>query len=158
MYPSLLFVCALNTCRSIVGHAVFDYIKDQTTLVLQIASAGIWAIAEQPCDPHIKMVAAQRGYDLSAYQSTSLATLEANDYSHVFIFEQAHFEPVRQWMGEHRRPEYIMMYSKYFAKQEVLMHQDSDITSAYMHIFDLIEDGCLGFYKQLLSEKENHDI
>ena len=158
MYRSLLFVCALNSCRSIIGQAVFDYIKDQTQLAFEVSSAGIWANDGHSCDPQIQAIGARRGYDLSTYSSTALQTLAAKDYSNIYIFEQAHFEPLRLWMGGQRAPEFIMDYSQYFGSQEVLMQEQGNIESCYTHIFDLIEDGCLGLYKQLSEEKENNDI
>ena len=156
--PALLFVCALNTCRSTVGHAVFEYIKNQTSLNIDVGSAGIHADDGHPCDPMIKNVAAKRGYDLSAYRSTPLQALNPQSYSRVFIFERAHFEPVGCWMERHNKPEYIMAYSKYFGNREVLMQGTGDAMNIYTHIFDLIEDGCLGFYNQLLKEKKNDGI
>ena len=156
--PALLFVCALNTCRSIVGHAVFEYIKDQTSLIIDIDSAGIHAGHGYPCDSIMKDVASRRGYDLSVYRSTPLQALNPQNYGRVFIFERAHFELVRRWMEGHNEPEYIMAYSKYFGNQEVLMQGTGDAMNIYTHIFDLIEDGCLGFYKQLPMEKRNDGI
>ena len=156
--PALLFVCALNTCRSIVGHAVFEYIKNQTSLTIDIGSAGIHAFDGHPCDPMIKDVAARRGYDLSAYRSTPLITLNPKSYSRVFIFEHVHYESVRRWMGEGNEPEYIMAYSEYFGNQEVLMQQSDNAMNVYTHIFDLIEDGCLGFYNQLPLEIKSNDL
>ena len=153
--PALLFVCALNTCRSIVGHAVFEYIKNQTSLAMHIDSAGIQACCGHPCDPTMKDVAMRRGYDLSAYRSTPLHTLNPQNYNWVFIFEHAHYEPVRCWMREGSEPEYIMTYSEYFGNQEVLMQETDNAVNIYTHIFDLIEDGCLGFYKQLSIEIKN---
>ena len=155
---ALLFVCALNTCRSIVGHAVFEYIKNQTSLTIDINSAGIYACDGQPCDAMIKDVGARRGYDLSAYRSTPLQALNSQSYSRVFIFERAHFERVQCWMEGHNKPEYIMAYSKYFGNREVLMQGTGDAMNIYTHIFDLIEDGCLGFYNQLLIETKNDDL
>ncbi|MBC6414663.1 MAG: hypothetical protein GDA45_07285 [Chromatiales bacterium] len=152
MQRSLLFVCALNTCRSIIGHAVFDYIIEHTHIALQVASAGIWATDGLSCDAQAQAVATRRGYDLSIYSSNALASVSAEDYSNVYIFEQAHFEPVRHWLGGRRVPEYIMNYSKYFGNQQVLMQAHSDI--AYTRMFDLIEDGCFGLYKQLCAERE----
>ena len=155
MSSSLLFVCAMNTCRSIVGQAVFNYIKDNTALALRVESAGIWANDGQPCDPLIKEIATKRGYDLSAYRSTPLETLNPDDYDRVFIFEQAHFESVWQWMGKRNKPEYIMAYSSYFGNQEVLMQGYGDMMSTYTRMFDFIEDGCLGLYNQLKTATEN---
>ena len=155
---SILFVCALNTCRSIGGHAVFDYIKNETSLALRIESAGIWAYDGQPCNSEMKDAAAKRGYDLSTYRSTPLQALDPDDYSQVFIFEQAHFEPVCHWMSGSDRPEYLMTYSKYFGNQEVLMQETVDSVNIYTHIFDLIEDGCLGFYNQLSIEGKSNDL
>ena len=152
---NILFICALNTCRSIVGHAVLDYIKDQTNLTLNVESAGIWADDGQSCNAAVKDVATKRGYDLSTYRSTPLQTLDPYNYSRVFIFEQAHLEPVRHWMKEANNLEYLMAYSKYFGNQEVLMQETSDTANTYTHIFDLIEDGCLGFYNQLPIERKN---
>ena len=155
---ALLFVCTLNTCRSIVGHAVFEYIKNQTSLAMHIDSAGIQACSGQHCDPMISDVAAKRGYDLSAYRSTPLRNLNPQSYNWVFIFEQAHYEPVRYWMEGYNKPEYIMTYSEYFGNQEVLMQGTGDAINIYTHIFDLIEDGCLGFYNQLTTETKNDGI
>ena len=156
--PALLFVCALNTCRSIVGHAVFEYIKNQTSLTIDVGSAGIHALDGHPCDPMMKDVASRRGYDLSAYRSTPLITLNPQNYNRVFIFEHAHYEPVQHWMKEGNEPEYIMAYSEYFGNQEVLMRETDNMTSIYTHIFDLIEDGCLGFYNQLVIQTKNDDL
>ena len=158
MHPSLLFICALNTCRSPVGHAVFNYIKEQTDLALQVESAGIWACDGQPCDATMQTIAAKRGYDLSGHRSNSLTALNPADYNRILIFEHAHFEPVQHWMGGQNKPEYIMAYSKYFGDQEVLMQGDGDTAHIYTHILDLIEDGCLGLYKQLLTERENDEL
>ncbi len=156
--PALLFVCALNTCRSIVGHAVFEYIKNQTSLAMHVDSAGIQACYGCPCDAMINDVASRRGYDLSAYRSTPLRDLNPQSYNRVFIFEQAHYEPVRRWMEGNNKPEYIMSYSKYFGNQEVLMQETDNAMNVYTHIFDLIEDGCLGFYNQLPIETKNDDF
>ena len=155
MDDAIIFVCALNTCRSIVGQAVFNYIKDNTALALRVDSAGIWASEGQPCDPLMRDIAARRGYNLSAYRSTPLETLNPEDYDRVFIFEQAHFESVWQWMAKRSKPEYIMAYSNYFGNQEVLMQSDSDMMSTYTRMFDFIEDGCLGLYNQLQTKKDN---
>ncbi len=146
---ALLFVCTLNTCRSIVGHAVFEYIKNQTSLAMHIDSAGIRACHGRPCDPMIGDVAARRGYDLSVYRSTPLQVLNPQSYNRVFIFERAHYVPVRYWMEGHNEPEYIMAYSEYFGNREVLMQETDNAIDVYTHLFDLIEDGCLGFYNQL---------
>lgn len=152
----ILLVCALNTCRSVVGHAVLDYIKNQTNLRLHIESAGIWAYDGQRCNSEIKDIATKRGYELSAYRSTLLQTLNPGDYSRVFVFEQAHFEPVRQWMKGRNNIEYLMTYSRYFGNQEVPM--TGDAVNTYTHIFDLIEDACLGFYNQVLIERKSDDF
>ena len=152
---TIIFVCAMNTCRSMVGQIVFNYIKENTKLALRAESAGIWAGEGQPCDSIMKDIAAKRGYDLSACRSTPLETLNSADYARVFIFEQAHFEAVKQWMGSANKPEYIMSYSSYFTNQEVLMQAHDNITNTYTHILDLIEDGCLGLYKQLIAKRDN---
>ena len=155
MDDNILFVCALNTCRSIAGHAVFDYIKNQTALALHVESAGIWAYDGQPCSSEMKDAAARRGYDLSVYRSTPLQSLNPDHYGRVFIFERAHFDPVRHWMKGRNSPEYLMTYSKYFGNQEVLMQETGDTVNTYTHIFDLIEDGLLGFYNQLSIKRKN---
>jgi len=149
MYRSLLFVCALNTCRSIAAQAIFDYIVSRSDRALAIQSAGLWASHGQACDSTLKKLAAMRGYDLSAYRSTALYQLAPCDYDRVFIFEHAHREPVQQWMGEREAAEYLMHYSSYFDEDEVLVFDSGDRLSGYNALLDRIEDACLGLYKQL---------
>ena len=150
MSASLLFVCSQNICRSVAAHTVFDYLIAETTLDAQAHSAGIWANHGQIShDPIMYQIATRRGYQLRNTPSVQLQTLVATDYDYVLIFEQAHCQPVKEWMDGRGEPELLTRYSKYFYNKELVMPEpvESDYLLGYTQILDLIEDSCLGLYE-----------
>lgn len=154
---SVLFVCSQNICRSVVAHTVFDYLKAKTALDTMVCSAGIWAMPDKVYyDPMMQLVAERRGYQLCKSQPTPLQTLDPVNFDYVLIFERLHFEPVKEWMGEHGRPELLTKYSKYFYNTEITVPppMESDNLSSYMQILDLIEDSCLGLYEFIVRKDE----
>jgi protein-tyrosine-phosphatase len=75
---NVLFVCAGNTCRSPFAEGLARRLAAERGLPVELASAGEYAIAGDPCPPDAIAAAAEHAVDLSAHRARRLtAELEA---------------------------------------------------------------------------------
>jgi protein-tyrosine-phosphatase len=80
--PSILFVCAGNTCRSPMASAMASRLLGDRA---RVESAGIDTSAEWAATPEAIQVMAEKGIDISTHRSRSISELESNRWDVIVV-------------------------------------------------------------------------
>jgi len=87
-YPSLLFVCLGNICRSPMAEAAFRHEASVAGLDLHVDSAGTgdWHIGKPP-DPRAQAEVLRHGLDISSYRARQVRPQDFEAFTHVLALD-----------------------------------------------------------------------
>ncbi len=91
-YPSFLFVCLGNICRSPLAEAAMRHEAEAAGLDLLIDSAGTgsWHIGNGP-DPRAQAEARRHGIDISGYRARQVSAADFGRFDHVIAMDRSNF-------------------------------------------------------------------
>ncbi|TCM14960.1 protein-tyrosine phosphatase [Novosphingobium sp. PhB165] len=91
-YPSFLFVCLGNICRSPLAEAAMRHEAEAAGLDLMIDSAGTgsWHIGKAP-DPRSQAEALRHGIDISGYRARQVVTADFTRFDHIIAMDSSNF-------------------------------------------------------------------
>lgn len=94
---SILFVCTANMCRSPMAEALFEAIvrNEGEADDWWIDSAGVSALDGEQATNNTRIVAAERGMDLSSHRSKLATRQVVEPFSLVLVMEERHREMMR---------------------------------------------------------------
>lgn len=96
-YPSFLFVCLGNICRSPLAEAAMRHEAEAVGLDLLIDSAGTgsWHIGKGP-DPRAQAEALRHGIDISGYRARQVGKADFTRFDHVIAMDRSNFTNLGQ--------------------------------------------------------------
>jgi len=96
-YPSFLFVCLGNICRSPLAEAAMRHEAAAAGLDLAIDSAGTgsWHIGNGP-DPRAQAEALRHGIDISGYRARQVSAVDFARFDHVIAMDRSNFTNLRK--------------------------------------------------------------
>lgn len=103
MSYNLLFVCTGNTCRSPMAEAIARHaIRDRGWGEVEVASAGVAAMAGSPASAEVSEVLDEAGIESGDHQAREL-TPEAVEWADaIFVMGPQHRAAVEAMGGEHK--------------------------------------------------------
>ena len=143
---SVLFVCMGNICRSPSAEAVFRAKARQSSVFVDIESAGTLAYHEgEKPDPRSQKVGEQRGYDFSGIKARRVVEQDFEQFSLVLAMDDDNYQNlIKKCPPEfHHKVKLFLDYSASF--------DDSEVPDPYYGgskgfelVLDLIEDASDG--------------
>lgn len=113
MIQSILVVCTGNICRSPLGERLLQ----QQLPLLNIASAGICALAGHPADPHAQRIAATHGLSLDDHVSRPLTAAMMREYDLILAMESGQINRISLIAPEMRGK--ALLFGKWLREQEI---------------------------------------
>lgn len=152
----VLFVCLGNICRSPAAEAVLRALVREHGLADQIAvdSAGTsqMQVGKAP-DPRAQTVGACRGLDLSALRARQIQRDECARHDYILVMDGANLDDVRA-LCPLAQPGRVHRFLEFVNHPAQLDVPDPYLTSGlepFEAMFDLIETGCRGLLRRLIS-------
>lgn len=101
MSYNLLFVCTGNTCRSPMAEALARHaIRERGWGEVEVASAGVAALAGSPASPEVADVLEEAGVELTAHEARELTPERVEWADAIFVMGNSHIEAVEAMGGE----------------------------------------------------------
>jgi protein-tyrosine phosphatase len=95
-HATILLVCSANICRSPMAehilHRQVERAGDATRLL--VASAGTWAMSDEPASDTAQQIMAEDGYDLSAHRSHSLNQQDIDNAELILVMTRGQREDI----------------------------------------------------------------
>ncbi len=92
---TILFVCTGNIRRSPMAEVMLKHMLPETLKqVVEIHSAGIFAIADNPADSYAIQVMESYGIDLTRHRARPLTEAIVRESDLILVMEQAHAEMI----------------------------------------------------------------
>ena len=109
-YPSFLFVCLGNICRSPLAEAAM---RRQATaagmeLIIDSAGTGSWHIGNGP-DPRAQAEALRHGIDISAYRARQVTRADFERFDHVIAMDGSNFANLERLAPKSHRARLSLM-------------------------------------------------
>ncbi|KNF09728.1 protein-arginine-phosphatase YwlE [Gottschalkia purinilytica] len=94
----ILFVCTGNTCRSSMAEGLFkDMLKKaKKENNIEVLSAGIFALPNQPASEQAIIVMRDENIDISKHRSKQLTSEMINDVDYIFAMTRGHKQAILQ--------------------------------------------------------------
>lgn len=87
MFERILIVCTGNICRSPMAEALMRRQMDESGRTVQVRSAGVGALEDQPADPPTQALMRARGIDLSAHRARQVTPALARWADLILVME-----------------------------------------------------------------------
>ncbi len=99
---SVLFVCTANMCRSPMAEVLFEEIvrNEGEGEEWWIDSAGVSALDGEPATNNTRVVATERGLELSSHRSAQATRQVVEPFSLVLVMEERHRQMMRETYPE----------------------------------------------------------
>lgn len=141
MFSKLLFVCIGNVCRSPTAEILMrDRLRDRAGI--EVASAGLQALAGRPLDPTAAELLRAHGHDPDAHvaRQATPSLLAAADL--ILVMEQAHLQRIAREVPQASGKAFLL--GKWRGAREVpdpyRQHRE-----AFEHVYRLIDDAVDGW-------------
>ena len=110
MTQLILFVCTGNICRSPMAHALFNARAQHAgeNAKFFAASAGTWALENQPATDHAIAAMARRGIDLTPHRGQIVTATIIEQASVVIVMTRNHFAALAAEFPNHRKKLHLM--------------------------------------------------
>ncbi|MEM7468434.1 MAG: hypothetical protein AAF387_16315 [Pseudomonadota bacterium] len=89
-FPSVMFVCTGNICRSPFAAGLYAYIADDPET--RSASAGMAAVIDASADPICKELAEAHGFELNAHRARQIETLDYYRFDYLIALDLGHYD------------------------------------------------------------------
>jgi protein-tyrosine-phosphatase len=101
MSYNLLFVCTGNTCRSPMAEALARHgIRERGWGEVDVASAGVAALAGSPASPEVEQVLTEAGIDAPAHEASELTPEIVAWADAILVMGPSHAHAVEAMGGE----------------------------------------------------------
>ena len=95
MATHLLFVCTGNICRSPMAEVLAQARAGELGLDVQVQSASLLGLSEEPADPKAVAVCKELGLDLSNHRAQPVTPALAEWADHILVMELRHATELR---------------------------------------------------------------
>lgn len=103
MSYNLLFVCTGNTCRSPMAEALARHgIRERGWGEVDVASAGVAALAGSPASPEVAQVLTEAGVEAPVHEARELTPEVVEWADAIFVMSYSHMDAVEAMGGEGR--------------------------------------------------------
>lgn len=92
----LLFVCTANICRSPVAEEIARMYGEERGWAVEVRSAGVHALADQPAAPNMIRAARELGGDISRHRSSPLTEEHVRWADRILVMEIRHASAIRE--------------------------------------------------------------
>ena len=151
----ILFLCMGNICRSPAAHCVFQHMVDEAGLSdqFEIESAGTIGFHQgEPPDRRMQQVMRERGIPIIG-RSKQLDSFDMEHYDLILAMDKDNLDGARSIArGDEQRAK-VKLFCQYCTE-----HAETEVPDPYYggdkgfeHVMDLIEDGCQGLLRELMS-------
>ncbi len=106
----VLFVCTGNVCRSPMAEGIFRKMLEERGLadVVEVDSAGTWALEGRPPTPLAVKAVADMGVDISGHRARTVTVDDLRDADLVLVMEEAHRQSLFYLAPEHLHKVYLL--------------------------------------------------
>ena len=141
----ILMVCLGNICRSPLAEGIMQHLADEQHLGWKIDSAGTgnWHVGQGP-DRRSTRVARERGVDISQQVCRQFRVSDFDDFDHILVMDKNNLADVL-----------ALAPNAQVAQKVKLLLGNKEVPDPYYDdklfgpVFDLVEDGCKAFIKEL---------
>lgn len=88
MFKSILILCIGNICRSPVAEGILKKMSEQHQLNLSISSAGVYAMVDEPAQPHSIEVAREHGVDITSHRARQLTRSMVAEHDIILVTDE----------------------------------------------------------------------
>lgn len=149
---SVLFVCLGNICRSPTAHAVFRQKVAQTSLDVEIESAGTSAYHEgSKPDPRSVAAGQKRDYDFSGISSRKIRDEDFEFYDYILAMDNDNLKSLlRRCPPEYSHKVMLFLtFSEQYKDVEEVPDPYYGGAAGFEFVLDLIEEASDGLIQQL---------
>ena len=115
MSYNLLFVCTGNTCRSPMAEALARAaIRERGWGEVEVASAGVTALAGSPASAEVPRVLAEQGIELDEHRARELTPERVEWADAIFVMGPRHLGAVEAMGGENK----VALVTEYLGGEE----------------------------------------
>jgi protein-tyrosine phosphatase len=153
---SILFICLGNICRSPMAEAIFRHLVIEAGLEskVHIDSAGIgeWHVGKPPHEGTCQVLA-KRGIAVDGLICRQVTREDLESFDLIIVMDKKNLAFIEELME--KKLHQVHLLSDFIAESEGLEISDPNYTGEFEKTFDLIEKGCEGLLKVILSQVDN---
>lgn len=147
----VLFVCLGNICRSPAAEAILKQKAEERGLSLEVSSSAVgdWHVG-QLRDPRTRDAGAKRGLAISG-RAKLFKIEDMHDYDYIFAVDRQVLHHLQRFItpGQKAKVALITKYSPSFPDMEIPDPFYGN-EAAFENVFDILDDACEGFLKQVV--------
>lgn len=144
MFKKILIVCIGNICRSPTAEILLREALAHSAI--EVSSAGLAALADNPIEPTAKIVLEEHGHVTKAHKASQLTPQSISGSDLILVMEQGHIRGVLHIAPEARGK--VFLLGKWQDNREI-RDPYRQAKPAFVHVYALIEEAVHAWAQRL---------